>query len=188
MIRLETDRLILRDYTNSDIDEYYHLKNDDKTMYYLQDIKLHSIEEAKEDLDSVIKDQESKNRELYFLHMEHKETKEQIGSIGYHVTSWTPVGKLVHLGYFTYPKFWNYGYMTEAVRKVMQYAFEENDVYRFTTGCLKENVGSERVMLKCGMKKEAEHIDFEWHDGMMKTRLEYRMLKNEYFRLLHSSI
>ncbi len=180
MIRLETNRIILRDYANTDIDAYYCLKNDDETMYYLQDIKLHSLEEAEVDLDSVIKDQESKKRELYFLHMELKDTKEQIGSVGYHVTNWTPVGKLVHLGYFIYPKFWNNGYMTEAVRKVMEYAFEENNVYRITTGCVKENVGSERVMLKCGMIKEAEHIDFEWHDGKMKTRLEYRMLKNEW--------
>lgn len=44
------------------------------------------------------------------------------------------------------------------------------------TGCLAENIGSERVMQKCGLIKEAEHIDYEWHDGKMKTRLEYRLL------------
>ena len=30
------------------------------------------------------------------------------------------------------------------------------------------------------MIKEAEHVDYEWHDGRMKTRLEYRLLKAEY--------
>ena len=48
-----------------------------------------------------------------------------------------------------------------------------------TTGCLAENKGSERVMQKNGLIKEAEHIDYEWHDGKMKTRLEYRLLKHE---------
>ena len=24
------------------------------------------------------------------------------------------------------------------------------------------------------------HLDWEWHDGKMKTRLEYRLLKNEW--------
>ena len=38
---LETERLILRDYNEDDFDEYYRLKTDDKTMYYLQDILLH---------------------------------------------------------------------------------------------------------------------------------------------------
>ena len=51
------------------------------------------------------------------------------------------------------------------------------------TGCLAENIGSEKVMKKCGLIKEAEHVDWEWHDGKMKTRLEYRMLKHEWERM-----
>lgn len=39
MIHLETDRLLLRDYTNDDFEDYYRLKTDDQTMYYMQDIK-----------------------------------------------------------------------------------------------------------------------------------------------------
>ena len=39
MIHLETDGLILRDYTNDDFEDYYRLKTDDQTMYYMQDIK-----------------------------------------------------------------------------------------------------------------------------------------------------
>lgn len=46
-----------------------------------------------------------------------------------------------------------------------------------------ENKGSERVMQKNGLIKEAEHIDYEWHDGKMKTRLEYRLLKHEWEQL-----
>ena len=38
-------------------------------------------------------------------------------------------------------------------------------------------------MKKCGLIKEAEHVDWEWHDGKMKTRLEYRMLKHEWERM-----
>ena len=49
-----------------------------------------------------------------------------------------------------------------------------------TTGCLAENKGSERVMQKNGLIKEAEHKDYEWHDGKMKDRLEYRLLKSEW--------
>ena len=35
-IRLETERLILRDFTESDFEAYCKLKTDDQTMYYLQ--------------------------------------------------------------------------------------------------------------------------------------------------------
>ena len=86
----------------------------------------------------------------------------------------------VGAGYFIYPKFWGKGYTTEAFKRVLEFAFSENNVYRVSTGCLAENVGSERVMQKSGLIKEAEHVDYEWHDGKMKTRLEYRLLRNEW--------
>ena len=72
--------------------------------------------------------------------------------------------------------------MSEAVQKVLEFAFTKDNVYSVTTGCLAENIGSERVMQKSGFIKEAEHIDYEWHDDRMKTRLEYRLLKAEWLR------
>ncbi len=183
MIHLETDRLILRDYTENDFDAYYKLKTDDQTMYYLQDIKLDSPADARAEFEDVLADMEKPDREYYFLHMELKDTHEHVGSVGYTVTGSTPVGKLVHLGYFTYPKFWSNGYMSEAVQKVLEFAFTQDNVYRVTTGCLSENIGSERVMQKNGLIKEAEHIDYEWHGGRMKTRLEYRLLRHEWEKL-----
>ena len=180
MIHLETDRLILRDYTDMDFEAYYKLKSDAQTMYYLQDIQARSPEEAMAEFSEVLSDQAASSRRFYFLHMELKDTREQVGSIGYTVTDNTPVGKIVHLGYFTYPKYWGNGYTSEALKRLLEYAFTENHVYRVTTGCLAENKGSEKVMQKNGMIKEAEHLDYEWHDGKMKTRLEYRLLRHEW--------
>ena len=184
MIRLETDRLMLRDYTPGDFEAYCRLKMDPETMYYLQDIQLHSAEEAERDFAAVLADMRSPDRQFNFLHMERKDTREQVGSIGYTVTAQTPLGKLVHLGYFTYPRCWGRGYTTEALAAVLRYAFTQDKVYRVTTGCLTENIGSERVMQKNGLIKEAEHVDYEWHDGAMKTRVEYRLLKQEWERQL----
>ena len=180
MLYLETERLILRDFQESDFESYYRLKSDDKTMYYLQDIRLRSREEAREDFHQVLADRDSRPRRFFFFHMELKDTHEQIGSIGYTVTADTPAGKIVNMGYFTYPEFWGQGYTSEALKAVLEYGFTQGNVYRVTTGCLAENRGSEAVMGKCGLIKEAEHIDWEWHDGHMKTRLEYRLLRREW--------
>lgn len=182
-MRLETERLILRDYEEADEEAYFRLKSDPETMYYLQDIQLFSREEAEADFKAVLSDLKSESRKFYFFHIELKSTHQQVGSVGYTVTDYTPVGKLVGAGYFTYPKFWNNGYVTEAFKKVLEFAFLENDVYRISTGCLAENVGSEQVMKKCGLIKEAEHVDWEWHDGKMKSRLEYRLLKQEWEKM-----
>lgn len=114
-MRLETERLIVRDYEENDREAYFRLKNNPRTMYYLQDIYLSTREGADADF-----------------------------------------------------------------HKVLEFAFLEDQVYRVTTGCLADNIGSEKVMIKCGLIKEAEHVDWEWHDGRMKTRLEYRLLKSEW--------
>lgn len=187
MIYLETERLILRDYTENDVEEYSRLMADDQVMYYLQDIQHHSREESEEDFRNILLDMREKDRQRYFLHIQKKDTGEQIGSIGYTVTDTTPAGKLVHLGYFTYPKYWGCDYVTEALEKVMEFAFSQDGVYRITTGCLRENRGSERVMQKCEMIREAELVDYEWHDGKMKTRMEYRMLKSDWEKMRQDS-
>ena len=180
-IRLETPRLILRDYTPEDEEEYYQLKSDPKTMgRYMQDIMVHSREEARAEFARVLANRERPDRILYFLRAEEKESGRQIGSVGYTVEARTPVGKLVHAGYFYFPAFWGKGYGTEAMREVIRFAFSEDGVYRISTGCLQENRGSERIMQKCGMVREAERVDWEWHDGQMKTRLEYRLLRREW--------
>ena len=180
VMRLETERLIVRDYEENDREAYFRLKNDPRTMYYLQDIYLPTREESDAEFDKVLEDSKRDQRTFYFLHIELKGSNKQVGSIGYTVKERTPVGKIVHAGYFTYPEFWNNGYVTEAFHKVLEFAFLEDQVYRVTTGCLADNIGSEKVMIKCGLVKEAEHVDWEWHDGRMKTRLEYRLLKSEW--------
>ena len=74
MILLETDRLILRDYKEGNLDAYFRLKSDDTTMYYLQDIKSNSYDEAREEFMDVLEDQKKTDRRFYFLHMELKDT------------------------------------------------------------------------------------------------------------------
>lgn len=186
MIRLETRRLILRDYLPEDKEEYILLKSDPKTMYYLQDIQLHSRQEGERDFSEVLADAASSERRFLFLRAERKDTGEQLGSVGYTVESRTPLGKLVSAGYFYFPKFWGQGYGSEAFRRVLEFAFLEDHVYRVTTGCLKENCGSERIMQKCGMVPEAERPGWEWHDGEMKTRMEYRLLREEFLQKRNS--
>ena len=128
MIYLETKHLILRDYREEDFLGYYRLKADPKTMYYLQDIQLFTKEEAYEDFRMVLEDMQKSDRKFYFMHIELKDSHEQVGSVGYTVTNDTPIGKLVHAGYFIYPKFWGKGYTTEAFKRVLEFAFCDNDV------------------------------------------------------------
>jgi len=180
MIELFTDRLIIRDLVISDLENHHKLLSDKNIMYYLQDILTKNIEESKVNLNNTINDQNSKERKYYFFVIENKDTKEFIGEIGYTIKNNTPYGKLVDMGYFIQKNHWNKGYTTEALKRVIEFAFEENNVYRIYTGCLKENIYSEKVMLKCGFIKEAEFKEYVFHDDKLKDRVAYRMLKNEW--------
>jgi RimJ/RimL family protein N-acetyltransferase len=63
-------------------------------------------------------------------------------------------GHKVELGYLLAKKFWGNGYMTEAVRAVVNWALDEPDCYRVWAVCDVENPASARVMEKVGMKRE----------------------------------
>lgn len=180
MIKLYTERLIIRDPLPSDIDGWHSLLSDSVAMYYLQDILTRSPEESRLNLETAVSESQSQDRKKYFFAIENKETGTFMGTIGYTVTQATPVGKLVEAGYFLLPEYHGKGYMAEAFKEVIRFAFEDNDVYRISTGCLSENRASERTMQKCGLIKEAEFKSYTWHEGRMKDRVEYRLLRKEW--------
>ena len=179
-IQLETERMILRDHHFSDLITHHALLSDKKAMYYLPDICTCTLAESESNLQFAMKEIGSESRAHIFLRMEDKRAGCHIGEIGYTVNTFTPFGKLADLGYFSYPRCWNQGYTSEAVKLLLRFAFNEDGVYRMSTGCLTENAGSERVMQKCGFIKEAEFKQFVWHDGKLKDRVVYRLLKDEW--------
>jgi ribosomal-protein-alanine N-acetyltransferase len=180
MVQLYTERLIIRDHVLNDLMEHHELLSDEKSMRYLPEIKTKNLSESRKNLIKSIEAANSEDRKLYFFRIENKNTKEYIGEIGYTVTKETPFGKIVDMGYFTKEKYWGNGYTTESLKRVIEYAFEDNNVYRISTGCIKENKGSEKVMIKCGMIKEAEYKEYQFHESKLKDRVEYRLLKHEW--------
>ena len=179
-VYLTTERLIIRDPKLTDIDDWHRLLSDNQNMYFLQDIMTATHDESLRNLEDAVNDISNSERTKYFFAITNKDTDEFIGSVGYTVTEVTPVGKLVHMGYFILPEHHGLGYVTEAVIEVLRFAFEDNNVFRVSTGCFSDNIASERVMQKCGFIKEAERKLYQWHDGKMKDRVEYRLLKDEW--------
>ena len=172
---IETDRLILRDQIDSDLDDLHRLWSDKKTMYYLEDIITNTIDESAEHLKVGIA-----NTDGHYFCICEKATGRIMGCISYTITETTPLGKIANMGYMLLPEFHRHGYMPEAVRSVLEFAFTKDDCIRVTTGCIKSNRASYRVMEKSGFRKEAEKIKAQYHDGKMKDRLEYAINKDEF--------
>lgn len=63
-------------------------------------------------------------------------------------------GYKASLGYVLARAYWGSGYMAEAVRPVVEWAMNRDEIYRVWAVCDVENNGSRRVMEKVGMLKE----------------------------------
>ncbi len=180
MINIQTSRLIIRDHIEEDIDFLHKLLSDEKTMYYLPDIKTNTMDESKENLYVAIKESKLEKRTKYFFAITIKETNDYVGEIGFTVTTDSKHGKIVELGYFVMPSYWGKGIVTEATKGVIDYTFNNTDVIKIETGCIKDNIGSEKVMKKVGMIKEAEFKKHVLLHSKLYDRVEYRLLKEEW--------
>jgi [ribosomal protein S5]-alanine N-acetyltransferase len=183
MINIETNRLIIRDHLEKDLDSLHNLLSHEKAMHYLPDIKTNTLDGSKQNLYEAIKEAHLESRTKYFFAIIEKATDKYIGEIGYTVTINSSYGKVVNLGYFILPMYWGKGFVTEAAKAVIANAFNRGNVIKIETGCVKENIGSERVMKKVGMIKEAELVKHALLHSKLHDRVEYRLLKEEWEKL-----
>lgn len=83
-------------------------------------------------------------------------TGELAGSIGFRRD-----GAQAIIGYVLGRKFWGQGYMTEALRALLDWTDTQPDIFRAWAFCDMENPASARVMEKAGMTREG--ILRRWH-------------------------
>ena len=81
-----------------------------------------------------------------------RETGRVVGTIGY--MWYQKDNNACEVGYSLARRCWNRGYMTEALRAVIQYSFETLCVHRVEAQHEVDNGASGAVMRKCGMRKE----------------------------------
>ena len=178
-IIMHTDRLTIRDHRHADAASHHVLLSDPEVMYYLQDIMTDNFEKSSSNLQEAIEEISNPDRSKFFFRIEDRKTGEHIGEIGYAVTGYSKNGKIVNAGYFIKKEFWGNGYTAEAFSKLLWFAFMKGGVSLVETGCIKENVRSERVMQKCRLIREDGCLE-EWHDGCLKERVQYRLTREEW--------
>lgn len=177
-IRLETPRLILREHRLTDLEALHGMLSDVAVTWYLPDMYRSDIAETEAYLRSVMRDSEVALRTRYNLIVEARGTGEIVGSVGLHVIDSAPDGAHYGMGYFVRPDRWNRGYATEAACAALSFVFGAN-AWRVSASCLAENIGSRRVLEKCGMRQEGLLQAHTWHDGKWKDCAVYGILKEQ---------
>jgi ribosomal-protein-alanine N-acetyltransferase len=147
---LETDRLILRHFSEVDAAFILGLLNEPSFIQYIGDRKVRSIDGAKSYINNGPVASYAKNGFGLYL-VELKETGEAIGMCGLIKRDTL---EDVDIGYAFLPKFWFKGYAVEAALAVKQYARDIAGLRRIVAITDPQNTGSIRVLEKIGMKFE----------------------------------
>jgi RimJ/RimL family protein N-acetyltransferase len=93
-------------------------------------------------------------REDITLRLIHKETGLILGSSGLHPRDWAL--PRFEIGYWCRKRFQRQGYITEALRAILQFGFETLAAKRIQICCDKLNVPSLRVVERAGLRREGE--------------------------------
>lgn len=141
---LHTKRLLLREFTLQDEEEVFEYGSDELTLKYLIWEGLKDMEGARR----AIMNYYSKPG-VFAIALE--ETNKCIGCIDIRME---PQYEKASFGYVLNRKYWNKGYMSEALFRILGFCFEDLGLNRVEATYYVGNEGSGRVMEKCGMTNE----------------------------------
>jgi [ribosomal protein S5]-alanine N-acetyltransferase len=146
--RIDTARLVLRKPRLDDADSIFEsYARDPEVTRHLTWLPHKSSEETRRILQRMLDGWSAGTAYPYALTL--KDEDAVIGMIAMH-----PDGFKVEIGYVLARSRWGNGYMTEALRAVVDWALQQPGVHRIFATCGVENPASARVLEKSGMQRE----------------------------------
>jgi len=164
----ETERLIVRHYTEADSDNFFLLNGDPLVMRYIRPVK--SREQTDLFLTEVIR--YSRNNPAYGRMAVHeKQSGVFVGSFAI-----IPLEGTIHMqvGYSLLPPYWGKGFATELTKAGLKYVFSQTNLEEIFGVTESGNIDSQKVLLKSG---------FVWHSSAMegtKELFRFLLLKKDF--------
>lgn len=147
--KLETERLILRRYKESDIDAIYEIITDERLSKYLKFPNLTKDEEL-ECIKTWIAEADESKYEKWVI--ERKSDGAVVGNID--VNTVVKKHNYCNVGYTIRYDYWGNGYAAEALKVVSDHLLNNSGYYLVECSCNELNKQSSKVMLKAGFKKD----------------------------------
>ena len=180
MTALETPRLLLRPWEETDAEALYKYAKDPAVGPIAGWPPHTSVENSREIIRTILSAPET-----YAVVL--KQTGEPVGSIG------LMFGDTVHsadiaegeaeIGYWIGVPFWGQGLIPEAVRRLLRHGFEDLGLQAVWCGYYDGNTQSRRVQEKCGLQySHTEHGKIS-PLGDVRTEHFTRLTKNEWGRI-----
>jgi ribosomal-protein-alanine N-acetyltransferase len=173
---LETERLKFRKLTMRDAGDIFEYASVPEVTLYVSWTPHRTLADTKSFLKHVLFQYEKGIPASWGIVL--KENDKLIGTGGY--LWWSTEHSKAEVGYVISDKYWNKGYMTEALKKILQFGFETMNLERIEARCFIKNTASERVMQKCGMKLEGILRSSLYIKGEFTDFKLYSILKSEF--------
>ncbi|MDV2686445.1 GNAT family N-acetyltransferase [Alkalihalophilus lindianensis] len=171
MIRIETERLIIRPFTEDDIPALYTIFSDSETMHY------YPAPFSYEKVEDWVKRNQLRYQEdgfgLWAVCL--KGHNELIGDCGL-VSQVVDGIREVEIGYHIHKTHWSKGYATEAAKACRDYGFHQLNINKLMSIIDPRNEPSIRVAEKIGFTKEKDVFIFH------KNHEIYSTLKDERYK------
>jgi RimJ/RimL family protein N-acetyltransferase len=155
---LETERLLLRPWSESDAESLYEFAKDPR-VGPIAGWPVHtSVENSKQ----IIRDVLSADGTYAIV---QKGEEKPIGSIGLMIgeKSNLSIGNdEAEIGYWIGVPYWGKGMVPEAVKELMNYAFEKAGIQKMWCGYFDGNEKSKRAQEKCGFIYHHTELNKEW--------------------------
>lgn len=147
-VRIETERLILREMTRNDLEALCRIMCDEEVMRAAY-VNAFSEEEVQAWLNRHLKRYEDYGFGLWAVVL--KETNEMIGQCGLTWQTWNEKA-ILEIGYLFQKAYWHKGYATEAAIACKEYAFNVLGADSVYSTIRDTHIASQKVAMRNGMK------------------------------------
>jgi [ribosomal protein S5]-alanine N-acetyltransferase len=169
---IETNRLMLREIKDEDIEMLFSLRSDPEVMKYV-DKPLAKTQEDVMPLFSQMREDVKNNKGISWI-IALKENHEMIGHIGF----WR-IDKENHrgeIGYMLRKKYFGKGLATEAIKAVVLHGFNNIKFHSVEANINPDNIASQKVLEKTGFIREAFFKENYYFEGRFLDSAIYSLV------------
>ena len=175
---LQTPRLILRNFTETDLEPFLAYRNEPEVAKYQGWDFPYARDKAERFISSMMNKIALKQGDWLQYAIALKETDELIGDLG--VYAKREDARQVAIGFTIASKHWRKGYAFEVIPFLLEYLFEDMDMHRVIADCDSENIASYRTLEKLGFRREAHFVDSFLFKGAYTSEYHYALLQREW--------
>jgi RimJ/RimL family protein N-acetyltransferase len=177
---LETKRLHIRQFQDSDLESLWAYRNDpDVARYQGWDVPF-PRERALEFIAEMKAKEPNVRGEWFQAAIEERSSGEMIGDTAYFLKMDDPQA---YIGYTIARPHWRKGYGFEAADRLLDYLFGERVLHRVIAITDVENVPSFSMLNRLGFRREGYFVENLMFKGNWASEYHYAMLKREWENL-----